>query len=167
LPSISAHRLARAALWAALVLMRLAQIAEQFARSPWLDMLLAAPAARLRRLVFALIVMHAGRRCPAPPPRPKQPPRAAPPGFALRRRCTSARRAGIGARLRRRVRGNPRAMMAALLTLLANLEPEIARMTRRFARGFTRGRALVAVAPPALTLIARAEALAPAPADTS
>jgi hypothetical protein len=58
-------------------------------------------------------------------------------------------------------------MIAALLALLANLEPEIARMTRRFARGFTRGRALVAVAPPALTLIARAEALAPAPADTS
>jgi hypothetical protein len=40
-------------------------------------------------------------------------------------------------------------------------------MTRRFVRGFTRGRALVAVAPPALTLIARAEALAPAHADTS
>jgi hypothetical protein len=57
--------------------MRLAQIAEQFARSPWLDMLLAAPAARLRRLVFAIIVVHAARRCPNRPAGQKHPPRAA------------------------------------------------------------------------------------------
>jgi hypothetical protein len=58
-------------------------------------------------------------------------------------------------------------MIAALLALLANLEPEIACMAKRLARGRTRGRAIVPVVPPALTLIACAEVFAPAHADTS
>jgi hypothetical protein len=135
------------------MLARLAALAERFAASPWLDLLLAAPAARLRRAVFALLVLHAERRrqkSPSPAAQ-SQRPRRAPAGFAWRHRRASALRA----------------MIAALIALLADFETEIARMTRRFLCGFTRGRALVAISPPALTLIARADAFAPARADTS
>jgi hypothetical protein len=125
------------------MLARLAALAERFASSPWLDMLFAAPAAHMRRTVFALIVVHASRRQPkAPAPAAQtQRPRRASPGFALPRRRDSAWRIVIGARLRRRVRGKPRALIAALIALLADIETEIARMARRLHRGFTRGRA--------------------------
>jgi hypothetical protein len=96
------------------MLARLAALAERFASSPWLDMLFAAPAAHMRRTVFALIVAHASRRQPKAPAPAAQ---------------------------TQRPRGKPRALIAALIALLADIETEIARMARRLHRGFTRGRA--------------------------
>jgi hypothetical protein len=146
------------------MLARFAAFAERFAHSPWLDLLLQAPVARMRRCVLAIIILQAARRLPQPQQRPLRP-ASAPRGFARARASGGDKRAAIGARLHKRPRGKPVAQIAALVALLANAEAAIACVARRIAR--PRPRAFAPIAPPALTLLSACAAPAPARADTS
>jgi hypothetical protein len=166
---LSDLRLARLVLWAGLMLQAAAGwlFANAHAAPDWLNDQLRAPALYLRCVVLSLIIVIAARRAPPPKRRRSHHPLSAPPGFARARGRCARWRGLIGSRLWRRTRGTPAQIIAALAALLADLDNEIAAMTRRFARGFTRLRPILPIAPPALSLAPSATAATPARADTS
>ncbi|MEJ0061501.1 MAG: hypothetical protein WDM79_18925 [Terricaulis sp.] len=118
------------------------------------------------RGVEAIIFLMAMARIALPArTRRAQSPAASPPGWRRARTAGNTRRLTRGA-VQGAHTGSLTARIERLLSILANPERAIARMIARIRRGLAQGR-LVLVAPPAPAPNARAQAAAPARADTS